>query len=207
MIHSFVRLIEALQGNPLSVPVFILLYAGGCFIAPVSLFPVAGGVLFGFGPGLAINLAAALLGASGAFGLARVLGRHRLEPWLRRSGQTHPWAETLENPAPGAFILLRLVGFPPFVITNYLAGLSFMPFRVFLWTSAIGLLPWTFVMTFFSGTFWAILLDAGMKGFRQSLMDHSRPLVAGTAVVVLGAVVGWIYRVRTERPKKPGVKR
>lgn len=207
MIHHFIRLIEALQGNPLSAPIFVLLYAGGCFIAPISLFPVAGGVLFGFGKGLIINLLAALMGASGAFGLARALGRRRLEPWLRRSGESHAWVAALENPTPGAFILLRLVGFPPFVITNYLAGLSFMPFRVFLWTSAVGLFPWTFVMTFFSGTFWSILRDAGMHGFRQSLLDHSRPLMAGTAVVVAVFVIGWILRARTESAKKARVKR
>ena len=62
LLHNFIQLIEALKGNPLSLPVFVVLYAAACFVIPVSLFPVAGGVLFGFRAGIVINLATVLLG-------------------------------------------------------------------------------------------------------------------------------------------------
>lgn len=183
MLHDFIRTIEALQGNALSAPVFLFLYGGACFIAPVSIFPVAGGVLFGFGGGLVINLCSALMGASGAFFLARRMGRERLDPLLRRWERDHPLMKKLDNPDPATFILIRLVGFPPFVITNYLAGFSRMTWVRFLWTSLLGLFPWTFVLTFFAETFWKVLRESGLSGFRQALWVHSRPLWWGIGVL------------------------
>lgn len=195
MLQNFIHVVELLRGNPLSLPVFLGLYAAACFVAPVSVFPVAGGVLFGFGWGFCINLVAVLLGASGPFWLARRLGQKPLAAFFRRKGHRGILG-VLRNPGAGTFIVLRLVGFPPFVVTNYLAGLSGMRWRRFLWTSLIGLMPWTFVMTFFANTFWDILVEAGLSGFRRSVIDHSRPLVWG-AVVLLGTMaVGFWARTR-----------
>ena len=67
VIAHFVQLVDALRGNPLALPVFVGLYAAACFVAPISPFPVAGGVLFGFVGGFFINLGAVLIGASGPF--------------------------------------------------------------------------------------------------------------------------------------------
>ncbi len=109
----------------------------------------------------------------------------------------------LRNPGAGTFIVLRLVGFPPFVVTNYLAGLSGMRWRRFLWTSLVGLMPWTFVMTFFANTFWDILVEAGLSGFRRSVIDHSRPLVLGAVVLVGTLAVGVWARSRLQSAPPP----
>ncbi len=42
MLQNFIHVVELLRGNPLSLPVFLGLYAAACFVAPVSVFPVAG---------------------------------------------------------------------------------------------------------------------------------------------------------------------
>ncbi len=194
VITHFVQLVDALRGNPLALPVFVALYAGACFIAPISPFPVAGGVLFGFWGGLAVNLGAVLLGASGSFWLARRLGHRTMAAFLRRWGN-HGWASLLRDPGPGTFVLVRWIGFPPFVITNYLAGLSQMPWGRFLWTSLIGLLPWTFLMTYFSGTLWSILREAGVAGFHRAVADHLGPLLAGVGILAGTALLGvWARR-------------
>lgn len=194
VITHFVALIDGLSGNPWALPVFFALYAGACFVAPVSPFPVAGGVLFGFGWGLVINMAAVLAGASGSFWFARRVGHRPMAALLRRWGN-RGWVGLLRHPGPGPFVLLRWVGFPPFVIMNYLAGLSQMTWRRFLWTSLVGLFPWTFLMTYFSGTFWSILREAGIAGFRQAVVDHLGPLLAGLAVLASTALLGlWARR-------------
>jgi uncharacterized membrane protein YdjX (TVP38/TMEM64 family) len=201
MLSSFIHLIEALKGNPLSLPVFVFLYAAACLIVPVSLFPVAGGVLFGFRGGMAVNLAAVLLGATGPFFIARRLGQHALTRFFSR-WRNRDVAARLRNPGPGMFIVIRLLGFPPFVVTNYLAGLSHMRYRQFLWTSAVGLLPWTFVMTFFADTFWKILLEAGMTGFRRAMMNHAQPLLWGGGVMAALLVAGYWINGRMERKRR-----
>jgi uncharacterized membrane protein YdjX (TVP38/TMEM64 family) len=154
--------------------------------------------------GLCVNLFSVLLGASGAFFLARRLGRERLSPLLKRWERGHPLIKKLENPDPGSFIFIRLLGFPPFVITNYLAGFSHMRWGRFLWTSVIGLFPWTFLLTFFAGAFWKVLREMGMTGFRQALWAHSRPLLWGVGVVAL-LLLGFLgiqYREKRKRKVK-----
>lgn len=195
MIQQFVQLVDGLHGHPLAMPVFVALYAGACFIAPISPFPVAGGVLFGFRGGLLINMAAMLIGASGPYWLARRFGHRPMAALLRRWGH-HGWVGLLRNPGAGTFILLRWVGFPPFVVTNYLAGLSQMPWRRFLWTSLIGLFPWTCVMTYFSGTLWTILREAGISGFRRAVVDHLAPLLGGVSLLAGTALLGLWARAR-----------
>ncbi len=198
MLHNFIHLIEALKGNPLSLPVFVVLYAAACFVIPVSLFPVAGGVLFGFRAGMVINLATVLLGATGPFFIARRLGQHSLTRFFSR-WHNRDAAARLRNPSPWGCIVVRLLGFPPFVVTNYLAGLSHMRYRRFLWTTAFGLLPWTFVMTFFADTFWTVLIEAGMDGFRKAMMHHARPLLWGALCVAAFMSVGLLLNRRTKK--------
>lgn len=202
MLHNFIHLIEALKGNPLSLPVFVVLYALACYVVPVSLFPVAGGVLFGFRAGIVINLATVLLGATGPFFIARRLGQHALTRFFRR-WHNRDAAARLRNPSPWGFIVIRLLGFPPFVVTNYLAGLSHMRYRRFLWTTAVGLLPWTFVMTFFAHTFWAVLMEAGMDGFRKAVLHHARPLVGGALLVAGLMTVGLLLNRRSKKRVTP----
>ncbi len=188
MLDGLIQLVQSLQGNPLSLPVFFLLYAAACFVAPIGVFPVIGGVLFGFGWGMVVNLAAVLTGASGAFWVARALARERASRILRRWGHRGV-AGVVRNPGPGVFIVLRLLGFPPFVIANYMAGVSHMRWRRLLWTSLIGLLPWTFLMTFFAGTFWEVLQQAGIEGFRRAFLSHAWPLLMG-AILMASLLAG-----------------
>jgi phospholipase D1/2 len=204
-LHNFIHLIEVLKGNPFSLPIFVGLYAMACFLVPVSLFPVAGGVLFGFRDGLVINLVSVLLGATGPFFIARRLGQHALTRFFSR-WHNRDAAARLRNPSPWGFMVIRLLGFPPFVVTNYLAGLSHMRYRRFLWTSAVGLLPWTFVMTFFADTFWVVLLEAGMEGFQKAVMHHARPLLGGAVLLVGVLMVGYLVNRRSKKKIIPPVQ-
>lgn len=202
MLSNFVHWVEVLKGDPWSLPWFMGLYVGACFVMPVSLFPVAGGVLYGFWAGMAINLVSVLMGATGPFFIARRLGQHALTRIFSR-WQNRDMAARLRNPGPWGFIVVRLLGFPPFVVTNYLAGLSHMRYRRFLWTTAVGLLPWTFVMTFFADSFWAVLKEAGIDGFHKAVIHHARPLLWGSLPLAVFMAAGILVNRRRKKKVSP----
>jgi len=190
VLNGLIRLVETLQGNPLSLPVFVATFLLFCAMGPISLFAVAGGVLFGFRWGLVINLATECLGATGPFWVARLVARKKIFWWLRKKGYGKT-LRVLRKPNLGVLILLRLVGFPPFLMYNYLLGISRVKYRDFLWTTFVGIAPATFVMTYFSGTFWAILKEAGMDGFKRAMLNHLFPvLLGGMLLVVLLVAAG-----------------
>ncbi len=92
-------------------------------------------------PGVALVLVAALLGAVGAFGLGRVLGRDaverltgarvaRLDGLLRRRGLI-------------AVIGMRLIPVLPFTAINYAAGLTAVRIRDYVIGTAVGIVPGT----------------------------------------------------------------
>jgi uncharacterized membrane protein YdjX (TVP38/TMEM64 family) len=198
VLENFVHLIEGLKGNPWSLPVFIFMYVVACWFSPVSLFPVAGGVLFGFRGAIVVNMVALLLGASGPFFLARRLGQKALTRFLSR-WQHRDVAAHLRNPSPWGFVIIRLLGIPPFTVTNYLVGLSHMRYRRFLWTTAIGVFPATFILTFFADTFWKILNEVGIDGFQRAMMNHAKPLMLAAGGLAGLMITAYILNRWTKR--------
>ncbi|WP_300018822.1 TVP38/TMEM64 family protein [Pseudonocardia sp.] len=106
---------------------------------PATVLSIAAGLLFGMAGGLGVVMTGALLGAVGAFALARVLGRRavervdsdrlrRLDALLRRRGVL-------------AVIGVRLVPVLPFAALNYLSGLTAVRTRDYVVGTAVGILP------------------------------------------------------------------
>jgi uncharacterized membrane protein YdjX (TVP38/TMEM64 family) len=190
LVQFFIQTVNSLQGNSLSPLIFVFFYAMACFIFPVSLFPVAGGILFGFWGGLVLNVTSVLIGATGPFFLARRMAGGTADKFLR-SKASPAFLAVLADHRFTTFLTIRLVGFPPFVVTNYLAGIARMPLRIFLSATFVGMLPWTVLLTYFADTFWKILVAAGMGGFRQALLQYSRPLLFG-ALLFAGLVIAAI---------------
>jgi uncharacterized membrane protein YdjX (TVP38/TMEM64 family) len=198
MLNDFIHLIEFIKGTPLALPVFFVMFVAACHVAPVSLFPVAGGVLFGFKGGLLINMAAILVGATGPFFISRWLGQHRFNRIFSR-WHNRDMAALLRNPSPWGLVVIRLVGLPPFVVTNYLVGLSHMRYRQFLWSTAVGVLPSLLVITLSSDSLWKILTEAGMGGFRQAMMKHGLPLLLGGGFMASLMAAGLLMNRRARK--------
>jgi len=109
---------------------------------PAEVIAMANGMVFGPLLGLALTWVGAMLGAAVAFALARRFGRpfvarlvperhwHRVEAWTARRSA-------------GALLMARLVPVISFNLINYAAGLTGVPWRTFLWTTGIGILPVT----------------------------------------------------------------
>jgi len=165
--------------SPVVAPLlFVLAYAAATTVAvPGSLLTIAGGALFGFGWGALYNTIGANLGASGAFLLARVLGRDGVE---RIFGNRVRGLEraTREFGFLG-LLALRLVPLVPFNVLNVGSGLTRLRWREYLVATMLGILPGTLVYTFFA--------DALVLGYVDASRDaRVRVWLAGGLFLVIG---------------------
>jgi uncharacterized membrane protein YdjX (TVP38/TMEM64 family) len=137
---------------------------------------LAGGVVFGLERGVVLNTIGANLGASAAFGLARMLGKDAVAAILgARFSRMQRFAET------GGFLWLlrlRLIPVVPFNLLNLAAGLAGMPWRTFAAATALGIVPGTVIYTFFADA-----IVSGTAG--ASRAAFTRLLVAGVLLLLL----------------------
>lgn len=150
---------------------------------------LVGGAVFGFWWGALLNTMGANLGASGAFWLARALGRDGLRALVgdRLSGLDRLAA----GRGPMWLLRLRLIPIVPFNLLDLASGLTAMPWRGYAAATAIGILPGTLVYTYFADA-----IVAGVSG--GSRMAFVRVLVAGALLVGLSFLptlarrLGWV---------------
>ncbi|GAB3550633.1 hypothetical protein GCM10027404_18210 [Arthrobacter tumbae] len=161
---------------------FVVGYAA-LTLAPVpkNILSIAAGVLFGFGAGLAIVYVAAMLGATAAFWLGRVLGREAVERFT--GTRVAKVDEVLRRRGFAAIIGVRLVPVLPFTAINYSAGLTSVGWRPYFLGTALGILPGTISF-----------LALGAYGFELGWQ-------AQLAVAALGllTLLGVVYAVRARR--------
>jgi uncharacterized membrane protein YdjX (TVP38/TMEM64 family) len=118
-------------------------------LAPLPAFVVsfANGLAFGPFAGWLISLAGHVLASSVCFGLARGLGRRRVESLVssKALGSADRW---LERWGPHAVFLTRLVPGISFDGISYAAGLTSIGFRRFVVATALGVIPETLLFAF-----------------------------------------------------------
>lgn len=134
--------------------VFVLIYAGLALVLPATAVTAAGAFLFGRYLGFACNYAGAVLSATVAFFLARHLLRGFAAKFL--VGKLGELDEKAERHGFPLVFYLRMVFFP-FLPLNYAAGITRIRFRDFLLGTALGILPGTFIFSFFFGSIKEIL--------------------------------------------------
>lgn len=107
---------------------------------PAGVIAVSNGMIFGPVMGTAISWIGALIGASVAFGLSRVVGKRGAERFVpERSRATFErWTKHI---GAGELLVVRLIPVISFTLINYAIGLAGVRFSVFLWTTAVGILP------------------------------------------------------------------
>jgi uncharacterized membrane protein YdjX (TVP38/TMEM64 family) len=114
---------------------------------PVSPLILAGGLVFGFGWGAALNFAGTWGGAAVTYLLGRLLGKdfveHLLGERLRRLERM------VERHAFWTLVRLRFVPIP-YALVNYAAALAGVRPTVFLSATALGLAPAVAVFTWFA---------------------------------------------------------
>jgi uncharacterized membrane protein YdjX (TVP38/TMEM64 family) len=157
---------------------------------PRQIAAYAAGYAFGLWDGMALALAAQLLGCALDLGWARVLGRDWTRNLMRRrlGGRIARLDAFLRANPFTATLTLRLLPIGSNIVLNLLAGVSSVAVVPFLLASAIGYLPQTVI---------AALFGSGTIGAASGLEQATQLTLGGilfAASVLLGIVL--LRRVR-----------
>lgn len=163
---------------------FILIYGIGCMVAlPGSLLTLCGGAIFGVAKGTAYNVLASNLGATLAFLMARYFGRDFVSRFMK--GRIKAFDEKVASHGFRFIFTLRLIPLVPFNGLNLGSGLSKIKYRDYLLGSVLGMLPGTFIYTYFA--------DALLKGATGSGKRALTNLIIASSLLILISSVPTLY--------------
>jgi len=184
---------------PIAAPLlFTAIYA----VAPSLLLPsipltLAAGFLWGPVWGVVFSIVGATVGSCLPFFLSRTflggLVRKRFKPeqweWLTEKVEKHGWK---------AVAFTRLIPVFPFNVLNYLFGLTPIPFRHYLWSTFLFMLPACIAFVAFGSSLGALLLTGSMRGVLLGVA------VAAAAIILTVAFKPYFRKIitggRTEPP-------
>jgi uncharacterized membrane protein YdjX (TVP38/TMEM64 family) len=172
---------------------YVALYVVGTVVlAPSPLMSIAAGVAFGWW-GFPLAVVAATAGATVSFLIGRYFLNDDLEDWLTERRIFRAAKHAIDEEGWRIQLLLRLSPAVPFGLLNYMMGLTKTPLLTYVWSTAVGILPGSFV-------------DIYIGVIGQNLAGGARLtyLVAGAAVTVACAVLVTIRARR--RLREAGVK-
>lgn len=179
--------LHAFGAEPWAPAAFVAAYVLLCPLGmPVSPLLLAGGVVFGFAAGTALNFAGTWLGAAATFGVARLLGRDLVAQVLG------PRLAAVERAVErhGFWTLVRLRFVPiPYAAVNYAAALAGVRPGTFLGATALGLAPAAALFTWF-----AAALSRAAAGDRSTVLVQLAAAFA--ALLAFTFVVPWWLRRR-----------
>ena len=142
---SLSRFVQA--NYTVSVAVFIAIYiVWTSFALPLAaIITIGGGYLFGLVAVLYVNIGATT-GATFAFFAARYL----LGDWIHRKygERLSAFNREVENNGPNYLLTLRLIPIFPFFLINVFSGLTRVRPLTYIWTTAVGIIPGTFVFAY-----------------------------------------------------------
>ncbi len=188
-------LIASVQHNyAVAAMVFVVVYilTTALSIPGAGILTLSGGFLFGTMATTLYVIVGATTGASLAFLSARYLVGSRLQEKYQE--QFRKFNNEVKRNGAHYLLVLRFIPVFPFFLINFLAGLTKIPIKTFIWTTAIGIIPATAVFAF-----------AGQQiGSINSLSEIlSRKVLAAFAVLALVALVPVIWK----RLKKSGTEK
>jgi uncharacterized membrane protein YdjX (TVP38/TMEM64 family) len=125
--------------------IYLVLYVLGTIVlAPSPLMSIAAGVAFGWW-GVPLAVVAATAGATASFLLSRYFFDGAVEDWLTDRPVFNAAKRAVDEESWRILLLLRLSPVVPFGMLNYLLGLTKTPLGTYVATTAIGILPGSFV--------------------------------------------------------------
>jgi uncharacterized membrane protein YdjX (TVP38/TMEM64 family) len=154
---------------------------------PAEIVDAAAGFAYGFGPALALMMAAWLLSGFCCYAVGRSVARPLLDRWLgaERFGRTEA---AIERGGPLLLIAARLIPILPFSLVCYAAGAARVPPWRFTWTTVVGYLPLTALAVYF--------------GTRLEGIHLTDPLVLGSLAAFLGLLLAG-YRLAGRQSGRP----
>jgi uncharacterized membrane protein YdjX (TVP38/TMEM64 family) len=114
---------------------------------PAELTTAAAGYVYGFGPAWALMMLSWFLTALLAYELAHGIGRRATRRLLgpRRLAATERF---VDHTGASGLIVARFVPLIPFNAVCYAAGITAVPRSRYAWTTAVGIMPFTLVVTY-----------------------------------------------------------
>jgi uncharacterized membrane protein YdjX (TVP38/TMEM64 family) len=173
------------------------------FLIPGSIPTLAAGFLFGVPMGSVAAVAGSTAGACVAFQLGRTMARG----WVARAVAPSRRFASLDN-AIGeqgfkVVLLTRLSPISPFIVLNYLLGLTKVPFRDYLLGSVIGMIPGTVLFVYIGAGLRSL---AGVTAYGKARIPATPAehvfFWAGLVVTVIVSVV--LARVAQRALQRPG---
>jgi uncharacterized membrane protein YdjX (TVP38/TMEM64 family) len=170
--------------------IYVAFYiVGTVLLLPGTVLSFAGAVLFGAYEGTLYTWVGATIGATLAFGMARVLGRDFVERLF--GGRFAAFDQRIRDHGFSGLLIIRLLPLFPFNAVNFGGGLTGIRLRDYVLATAIGIVPGTFVYQFLFAKFGRRILT---EGFRlEYLADPELWLAIGlfAAFVIVGK---WLSR-------------
>jgi uncharacterized membrane protein YdjX (TVP38/TMEM64 family) len=170
---------------------YVLLGAAACALgAPRQAVAYAGGLAWGFWPGVLLGLAAQVLGCAAALLWSRLVARRWAAAWLRRraAGRLARLHAFLARNPFTATLTLRLLPVGSNAVLNVVAGVSAVPALPFLAASALGYLPQTAMFA---------LLGGGVR------VEHGLQVALAAALFALSLLLGAVLLRRGWAPASP----
>ncbi|BDC34827.1 TVP38/TMEM64 family protein [Candidatus Dependentiae bacterium Noda2021] len=130
----------------------VLMYIGAyatevILVLPLSaLLTLTSGFLFGVVPGVAYTIVGATIGATISFLLVRYLFGHILQK--KYATQLVAFNAAVEQQGWWYLMMTRFIFVIPFFVINILAGLTKVPLTTFMWTTALGIIPSSFIYAY-----------------------------------------------------------
>jgi uncharacterized membrane protein YdjX (TVP38/TMEM64 family) len=131
-------------------PVAYALYAAAFVLVTVLLMPaivliLGAGLFFGLVRGFVLVSISATLGAAASFLIGRYTARERVARWVAGNPRYAAIDRAVAEKGWRIVFLLRLSPFVPYVVSNYLYGLTAIRFGPYVLASWAGMLPLTFL--------------------------------------------------------------
>ena len=120
------------------VPIYVVSIT---FFVPLAILGLAAGATFGFPTGFLVNLFSSTISA----GLVFLAGRYFTRGWVFKKIEANPKIravdEAVTNGGWKMVVLVRLAGVFPYSVTNYILGLSKIPFRDYILATWFLMMP------------------------------------------------------------------
>ncbi|MCG3204191.1 MAG: hypothetical protein KCHDKBKB_00898 [Elusimicrobia bacterium] len=186
MLDLAIHWVELAQASFWFSLAFYVIFVVGVMGLPITLFPIIGGVLFPFWVALPMNIFAATTGAWLSFMVTRKWGERSVGTFFRKEFKA--WEKFSKMEGFKTILLLRLIGVPPFIVSNYALGFSGVRQTDFITGTMIGILPWMGIVTYLAHSLWEAALVGGQKGLTKALAHALGPLIL-VSFSILGVMV------------------
>ncbi len=165
-------------------------------IPGATLLTIMGGFLFGPLFALLFINIGATTGALIIFMISRYIAGNSIQ--LKYKTQLEKFNRELNQNGTNYLLTLRLIPIFPFFLINILSGLTTIPWRKFVWTTAVGIIPGSFIYAYI--------------GYAGTTIDPSKGLLTKEIVIalvllgLLSLIPVLIKKVRLVGPKQPRSK-